>query len=55
MRPHSKIPRQQLLVYLPDSLRMAVRQIALDRGTTASAIVREAIAQWLKRQGVAVP
>jgi hypothetical protein len=41
--------RRQLLVYvLPDVIRNA-KKAALDRDTTASAIVEEALSEWLSR------
>ena len=43
--------RRQLLVYvLPDVIRNA-KKAALDLDTTASAIVEEALQEWLDRRG----
>lgn len=40
--------RRQLLVYLPPDLIKDVKKLAVDDDTTASAIVEEAVRQWVE-------
>lgn len=46
----SNAARTQLMVYVDSDVRRQVRQIALDENTTASALVRRAIGDWLARR-----
>ena len=39
--------RRQLLVYLPPELIKGIKKLAVDDETTASAIVEEALRQWV--------
>lgn len=45
--------RKQVLVYLDPDLAKALKMAAVERETSASAIAGEAIATWLKAQGLA--
>lgn len=40
----------QMLVYLPPELVRTVKQIALDDDTSASAVVEEALDEWIVRR-----
>ncbi|MGU3466431.1 ribbon-helix-helix domain-containing protein [Methylobacterium sp. C33D] len=42
--------RRQLLVYLPPELIKDLKKLAVDDETTASAIVEEAVRQWVKKR-----
>lgn len=44
-------PRTVFNVYLAREHKLQIRRLALERGCTASALVREAIEQWLSREG----
>ncbi len=43
--------RKQFLVYLQPEGIQAIKMIALERETTASEVVAEAVNEWLQRQG----
>ncbi len=43
--------RKQFLVYLQPEGIQALKMIALERETTASEVVAEAVNEWLQRQG----
>ncbi|MGU3542273.1 ribbon-helix-helix domain-containing protein [Methylobacterium sp. A52T] len=42
--------RRQLLVYLPPELIKDLKKLAVDDETTASAIVEEAVRQWIEKR-----
>jgi predicted transcriptional regulator len=42
--------RRQLLVYLPPELIKDIKKLAVDDDTTASAIVEEALRQWVEKR-----
>lgn len=44
--------RRQLLVYLPPKLIKIVKKLAVDDESTASAIVEEALRQWVDGRGI---
>lgn len=43
--------RKQLLVYISPDVILETKKAALDRGTSASALVEEALQEWLARRG----